>query len=324
VLGLGLPERDLDTFTANAPITENGILIRRFADGTVAWLTPRHGNRLTITDAADLMTSTLPEHAVIGGALRAWGETGRAYGQTFSFAQGGTRWWAVFYPREEGTDPGELGLIAPAGDLERRLATVTGRVTWLLVAVVMLAMAAVVMLAFAYRNRWRRVAGRRLDVPADEAGLAALVAGGESERLEFKSTMRWNLRADKPGKEIELAWLKSVVAYLNTDGGILLFGVSDDGGVLGVEADGFRNDDTYRLHFENLIKQHVGLEFAGRIRGGFRDLAGGRIFLVAVERGGEPAFLRHGEDEEFYVRVGPSSRRLPASRVLDYSRERRR
>ncbi len=322
VLGLGLRESDLDAFTAAATLTANGILLRRYDDGAVAWLTPRFGNRLAVIAAADLMTSALPEHVVIGTALRTWGEAGRPYHQTFRFRIDRTDWWAVFYPQAAGTDPGELGLIAPTGDLENRLAKVTDRVTWLLIGVAVLAMVVVVVQAFGYRNRWHRVAYRRLELPTDEAALAALIAGGEGGRLEFKSTMRWNLHADKPGKEIELAWLKSVVAYLNTDGGFIVLGLRDDGSLLGIEADRIASDDKYRLHFENLIAQHVGLEFAGHIRGDFHTLADGRVFLVAVERCADPAFLRRDDDEEFYVRVGPSSRKLPASRVLDWHKER--
>ena len=35
-----------------------------------------------------------------------------------------------------------------------------------------------------------------------------------------------NLHTKKPGKEIEIAWLKGVTAFLNTDGGTLLIGMT--------------------------------------------------------------------------------------------------
>ena len=119
--------------------------------------------------------------------------------------------------------------------------------------------------------------------PLQPQHLAALVADGENERLEFKSTMRWNLRADKPGKEIELAWLKTVVAYLNTDGGFVVIGVKDDGTVLGLDRDDFRNDDKLRLHFENLIKQHVGLLHAPYVRGEIREVGGSDRTMVVPD-----------------------------------------
>ena len=49
--------------------------------------------------------------------------------------------------------------------------------------------------------------------------IQSFISSGESERLEFKSTLRWNLKTGRPEKGIEKAWLKSVVAFLNSDGG---------------------------------------------------------------------------------------------------------
>ena len=59
--------------------------------------------------------------------------------------------------------------------------------------------------------------------------LEVLINCGESERLEFKSSVRWNFKAGRTGKEMELAWLKTVVAFLNSEGGIILLGVDDEG-----------------------------------------------------------------------------------------------
>lgn len=322
VLGLGMRENYLDQFTAGAPITENGILIRRYKDGNVAWLTPKHDNRLNITSSEELLVSTLPEHQVIGRALMAWGQNGRLYETPFKFPHQRKTWWCSFFPAIDGTDPGELGLIAPASDLGRRLETVTGWVTWIFAAVLGLAMLAVVMQAFAYSSKWRRFIRRRLQGPKSEAELGDLILQGESDQVEFKSTMRWNLRADKPGKEIEKAWLKSVVAYLNTGGGFLLIGVADDGEILGIENDKFQNEDKFLLHFDNLIKQHIGLQFASYIKAEIRTLHEQQVFLVACDRCPDPVYLKIGDAEDFFIRMGPSTRSLPGSRVMDYLKER--
>ena len=90
-----------------------------------------------------------------------------------------------------------------------------------------------------------------------------MIAVGESDLLEFKSTVRTNLHTGKPGKEIELAWLKSVVAFCNTEGGTILIGVNDKGQILGLEADNFQNDDKCLLHIQNLIGEHVGIDAEG-------------------------------------------------------------
>ncbi|MHC5083377.1 MAG: AlbA family DNA-binding domain-containing protein, partial [Planctomycetota bacterium] len=66
---------------------------------------------------------------------------------------------------------------------------------------------------------------------------------GEGDQLEFKSTLRWNLKANRPGKEIEISALKTIVAFLNSEGGSLIVGIEDNGNILGIEADNFPNED---------------------------------------------------------------------------------
>ncbi|RKZ12498.1 hypothetical protein DRQ50_11865, partial [bacterium] len=294
VYAVALLEATLDTFASSTSLTENALLVRRYGDGAVAWLNTQAGNRLKLATADELLTSPVPAHAIIGATLREWGAQGRPYDTALEFRHEGVHWWCVFYPAVEGTDPGDLGLIVPDGDLARRLDASRNRVTILMSAVMVLALLTMAGLAWTWRSRWQSVRRRSVKVPTDAAGLQALIDLGEGDQLEFKSTMRFNLRAGKPGKEIELAWLKSVIGYLNTDGGIILLGVADDGEVLGLEADGFRNDDKLQLHFDNLIKQHVGLEFAGLIRGEVRELGERKLFLVACGRSDEPAFLKEG------------------------------
>ena len=63
-----------------------------------------------------------------------------------------------------------------------------------------------------------------------------LIKRGESKTLEFKATLRWNLRENrKDDKAITHAVLKTIAAFLNTAGGDLLIGVADDGTVTGIE-----------------------------------------------------------------------------------------
>ncbi len=73
-----------------------------------------------------------------------------------------------------------------------------------------------------------------------------LIKQGESKTLEFKSTLRWNLVEDrKDDKVITHAALKTVAAFLNTEGGDLLLGVADDGSVVGIEVDRFESNDQF-------------------------------------------------------------------------------
>ena len=153
----------------------------------------------------------------------------------------------------------------------------------------------------------------------DEARqLLSLIQKGESNKLEFKSTLRWNLRSDKADKNLEKSILKTIVAYLNSEGGKLLVGVEDNGNILGIVADKFANDDKFMLHLNNMIKQHIGLEFSQWIHYRIIEEDDKKVLLVECEKSGEPAFLKIQDDEDFYIRVGPASRKLSTRKALSY------
>lgn len=153
----------------------------------------------------------------------------------------------------------------------------------------------------------------------DSDYILELIRRGESKRLEFKSTLRMNLITGKPDWNIEHAVLKTIVAYLNTDGGILLVGVSNSGEVLGTKNDGFPYEDRFLLHFKQLIKQHIGLNYAPMIEYTLVPVGGKEVLEIDCKKSDEAVFLKTDKnDEEFYIRIGPSSERLTGSKLIEY------
>ena len=157
----------------------------------------------------------------------------------------------------------------------------------------------------------------------DSQRLRSLIDIGENDRFELKSTLRWNLKANKPGREIENACLKTMVAFLNTAGGILLVGVEDDGNVVGLEPDKFPNADKYLLHVNNLIRERIGMEMAQFIKFGIKQLDEKEILCVQCSPSPEAAFLKHDQNEDLYIRVGPGSRKLTSRETLTYMNNRK-
>ena len=135
--------------------------------------------------------------------------------------------------------------------------------------------------------------------------------------------MRWNLKTDRSEKVIDKAWLKSVAAFLNSDGGVLLVGVTDNSDIMGIETDNFDNEDKYLLHVNNRIQQHIGLEHAGFIGYQLVPVDNQKVLLVECQPSPSPVFLKISKEEEFYIRVGPGSRRLSTSEVVAYVTNRR-
>ena len=145
-----------------------------------------------------------------------------------------------------------------------------------------------------------------------------LIRLGEDEKLEFKSTLRTNLHTNEVDKKIEHNILKTITAFLNTKGGILLIGVSDDGEVTGIEKDNFQNNDRFHLHLINLIKQKIGKRYLPLIDFQIGEVRDKKIARIDCNKSKKPVFLKEGKEEEFYIRAGPSTTEIKASELVDH------
>jgi len=147
----------------------------------------------------------------------------------------------------------------------------------------------------------------------------SLIRSGESDRLEFKSTLRWDLKAGKTNQAVERASLKTISAFLNAQGGTLLIGIRDDGSVEGIESDRFPNEDKFLLHLWTLIRTCFGRDVSPFIQTSLEEASGKTICAVRCNRSPRPVFLRQpGFNEEFYIRLGPASVALDVSEALKY------
>ena len=75
------------------------------------------------------------------------------------------------------------------------------------------------------------------DIGKQYSTVTELIALGESQRVEFKSTARWNLYTGQVDKRMEHVVTKTVCGFLNAEGGTLLIGVDDDGQLIGLSDD---------------------------------------------------------------------------------------
>ena len=149
-----------------------------------------------------------------------------------------------------------------------------------------------------------------------------LIAEGEGEFVEFKSTLRWNLKAEKKDKNITHAITKTIAAFLNTDGGILLVGVADDGEVLGLDADRFENDDKMLLFLTDSIKSQLGTLHLDYINFHIETIAGKAVLRIDVQAGSNPCYLSKEKLDHFYIRTGPSTTDLRLSKLFEYLNKR--
>ncbi len=279
---------------------------------------------------------TLPEVETLadesfGPALAKWQRSPTKAEQVFSFQVAGKPWWAGFAALKIGDRHLWFAVVLPEKDIEQ---IADYPVSFFMIPLIIFGVGSLLFFLslffvrrYLYSLEALRIENRRLvedelqreavlDDPAQR--IFELIKAGESERLEFKSTVRWNLREDRAGKEIEIAWLKGVVGFLNTEGGVLLIGVEDDGKVAGLERDNFANDDKCLRHIDSLISTHIGLEFSRFIHFAMVEIGDQKIVEIRCQLSEIPAFLKKGEAEEFFIRTGPASRKLKPSQIIKY------
>lgn len=256
-------------------------------------------------------------NALIQSAVLAWKRAGSTSEEAVSFCAEDVCGWAGFRL----VDPQSgiwLGVAVPNPEIFGADIEWTPQVIAALGSILLLGIVLAVSLVRKYGHQLRDVPKQLVSPKTFDRDIRKLIARGEGPTLEFKSTVRMNLKSGKSGKEIELAWLKGATAFMNTDGGTLLIGVRDDGEILGLQPDGFENEDRCRLHLKNLVNQHIGAELSPLIRFEVGTVDEKAIAVVQCERSPKPVFLKAKNRELFYVRSGPSSVELSSREVLDY------
>jgi ATP-dependent Lon protease len=157
---------------------------------------------------------------------------------------------------------------------------------------------------------------------AHETPISEMIRSGESSTVEFKSLLRVNLHTNRPDPQIEHAVLKTLAAFLNTHGGILIIGIDDKGAPLGLEKDGFQSEDKMDQHLANLIRDRLGPHHTFCLHPRFGDYEGKRVLVVRCDPAKSPVYLKDGKNEYFYIRVSGTTSELSASRIHDYVKQR--
>lgn len=165
------------------------------------------------------------------------------------------------------------------------------------------------------------------EIPINE-----LIESGEHSFLEFKSTMRWNVREVKSDKKMEEIIIKTISAFSNAQGGKLLIGVSDSGEILGLQDDynslKEASSDFFQQHLKNLINAAFGKDFApSAIQIQFPIVDENEICMVDIEPGKSPLYLdvtsKSGiKQRKFFVRSGNSSQDFDIDEAAAYIQRR--
>lgn len=153
-----------------------------------------------------------------------------------------------------------------------------------------------------------------------------LLANTESSLLEFKPAARWDPFQCRENGGLQKGVQKTVAAFLNSEGGTLLIGVADNGQVLGLEDElrTLQNPllDDYLLFLTSIIFGVLGQDLTPCIQISFPKVKDKQICCINVKHSPRPVYLKEGENELLYTRVGNSSRPMVLSAAIEYIRTR--
>jgi predicted HTH transcriptional regulator len=154
---------------------------------------------------------------------------------------------------------------------------------------------------------------------------------GESELLEFKSSLRWDYQQGCINKALENVVVKTVAAFANANGGTLLIGINDDFKTLGLENDYASlgaDKDKFELHLRSILASQISTSFVASLeKTQFPVINDVEISQVDVLPSPQPIFLsvadKNGvKSEKIYVRNGNSSHELSMSEFDQYRKGR--
>ncbi|KQC08642.1 MAG: hypothetical protein APR55_00555 [Methanolinea sp. SDB] len=170
----------------------------------------------------------------------------------------------------------------------------------------------------------------RTDLPRKngEIDWKAIISKGENERVEFKSSISWDVNTKQKNKALEHTIAKTIASFMNTHGGILFIGVNDAGEFVGLEGDikisKGQNEDGLRLKLDDLIKNYLGNQFLPLIKVHSLKEKGVLYWAVEINPIIESVFVNQNGEQEYWIRGISSSRRLSMREAVEYIEKRKK
>ena len=159
-----------------------------------------------------------------------------------------------------------------------------------------------------------------------EDAFRELVRLGESKTTEFKQTFQMCIHTGQLKPDIETSALKSIVGFMNADGGALLLGVADDQNIVGLDEElrkfhGKKGNplDSYTLRLKDKIGRRIGKASLSLIDIKALNINGKDVFQVDCSMASEGVYL---DDEYFYLRVPAATEQMKGPQLEKYLRQR--
>jgi hypothetical protein len=151
-----------------------------------------------------------------------------------------------------------------------------------------------------------------------------LIAQGENDRVEFKSSFRYDYKLQKVNRALESVIIKTISGFLNARGGSLFIGVADDASIIGLEEDyktlNRKDSDGYTQLLMSSIADKLGTPVCRLVRILFYNHHGKEICRVIVLPSPVPVYTREDQRSHFYIRTASGTREMDTEEAITFIR----
>jgi hypothetical protein len=156
-----------------------------------------------------------------------------------------------------------------------------------------------------------------------DQSLKRLLSRGESEDVEFKSSLRWDYKENRKNKNLEGVIAKSASGLMNAKGGTILIGIGPNKEVLGLQNDyatlqNDQNRDGFEQKLMHILMRRLGKDAATLAHVSFVEVDDKDVCWLRVEPTPKPAYVEDEGDVKFYVRIGNTTQPMNAKELTDY------
>jgi tetratricopeptide (TPR) repeat protein len=181
-----------------------------------------------------------------------------------------------------------------------------------------------------------------------DAHFQKILAGGESECVEYKASALWSKHLSKEeiassdSKEVhkygrdtsKIIIAKTIAGFLNTGGGNLVIGIKENKGgngdeIVGIEIDFPKlkdpcTDGYRRMIIDEIIRKHLPSEIFHQlnqyIRMHFPRYEDKVLCWLEIQKAEDGIFVKVQDDEHFFIRVDAETRQIADRALVDYCR----
>ncbi|PLX13287.1 MAG: hypothetical protein C0598_03960 [Marinilabiliales bacterium] len=190
-----------------------------------------------------------------------------------------------------------------------------------------LASIALIFMVFWFIGKRKTISKNTNNEKHSRESIISMIKGGETNYVEFKSSLRYDYREKKENKVLENVILKSISAFANGKGGTLFIGIDDDLNIIGLQNDfntlKKQNADYFELHLNRLITNQFGIPFVNEcLLVYFEEFEDKTICIIQISPANTPTYLKLKEKggapiEKFYVRSGNSSQQISSLKEIN-------